>query len=574
MDAKHLDSNPRGSINNIAELNFEPKLSYLFELFKTSNVNSNSLQAEYSTVSLPDKTKYNVEIKKAGQRENNIYSIELKSNLHRGSVEQDEDEFKNAMDTNNQFYIAANNNGTVVYCTDIVKRSFQNRIKNLTGKKLADVLNKYLPPVENEKLKAAIFDGRIWQSEIHIKDGKEKLFSLKLLPVFDEEKRVKKFIVLGNDIIHHLKDRTTYERVVRLTKAVIDNIPGLVAVFRERDDTIILGEANEKFIETFQLRRRSDINRDINTIFQTDFLKHLRKVIDAAFVKRSAYFEYTHGGNNTLHYGAKIVCLNDVLDDNRFYILNMRDMTNILEYEKQLKTSFEKETYLSKLKTSFLLNMALEIRTPYNSIMAYSDLIDQFIKEGDYDSVKELLDSTKDILKKVFKLFNNVTEVAQIESGDVHLKYDIVNCNEVVRIAYVKMKDEVSQKKLDFELDLFYENLVIKADWAKIEHILMLLLDNSIKYSSKGKIILGTEKKDDSVVISILDTGKGISEEELAQITEAFNVQEAEVGNLQGAGLGLTIVYNYTKLMGGSFNIQSKSKKGTKITLSFPLFEE
>jgi len=65
-----------------------------------------------------------------------------------------------------------------------------------------------------------------------------------------------------------------------------------------------------------------------------------------------------------------------------------------------------------------------------------------------------------------------------------------------------------------------------------------------------------------------------MSEEELVQITEAFSVQEETAGSLQGAGLGLTIVYNYTKLMGGSFNIQSKSKKGTHITLSFPLFEE
>jgi len=177
-------------------------------------------------------------------------------------------------------------------------------------------------------------------------------------------------------------------------------------------------------------------------------------------------------------------------------------------------------------------------------------------------------------LRRVFKLFNNVTEVAQIESGDVHLKYDILNCNEVVRIAYVKMKEEVLGKNLDFEVEFNPEKLIIKADWAKIELAIILLLDNSIKYSSSGKITLAASKKNDFAEITILDTGKGISEEDLIHLTEAFNVEEDETGRLHGAGLGLTIAYNYTVLMGGRFNIQSKSKKGTKITLSFPLIEE
>jgi len=252
----------------------------------------------------------------------------------------------------------------------------------------------------------------------------------------------------------------------------------------------------------------------------------------------------------------------------------MRDITDLLKYEKQLKQSYNQETYLNKLKTSFLVNMAIEIRTPYNSLIAYSNLIDEYLKEEDFDSVRELLNSTKNLLKRVSNLFDNVTEVAQIEAGDVSLRKVSLNCNEVIRLAYYKIKEEVEQKKLDFELVLSPEKLIINADWVKIERVIYLLLDNALKYSSKGKILLEIQKKNNYANIIILDTGKGMSEEELNQLLEPFNIQEDDVGIAEGAGLGLTIASNYTKLMGGRFNIESKKGKGTKITLSFPLIEE
>ncbi len=252
----------------------------------------------------------------------------------------------------------------------------------------------------------------------------------------------------------------------------------------------------------------------------------------------------------------------------------MRDITDLLKYEKQLKQSYKQETYLNKLKTSFLVNMAIEIRTPYNSLIAYSNLIDEYLKEEDYDSVIELINSTKDVLKRVSNLFDNVTEVARIEAGDVILRKVRLDCNEVIRLAYYKIKEEVEQKKLDFELKLSPEKLIINADWVKIERVIYLLLDNALKYSSKGKILLEIQKKNTYANIIILDTGKGMSEEELNQLLEPFNIQEDDVGIAEGAGLGLTIASNYTKLMGGRFNIESKKGKGTKITLSFPLIEE
>ena len=419
-----------------------------------------------------------------------------------------------------------------------------------------------------------MFNGTGWQADIRTMNKSENYLRLKLIPVRDNSNQLKSFILFGVEITKLLKENFAYKKVGRLTKAIIDNIPGLFAILREKDGKIILGEANVNFVKTFKLQKHIVLNQDIKTIFTSEFLGLLLGTIRKVKAKRTAYFEYTMGRKNIIYYGGKIIHLSELKESGDFYIITMRDITDILKYEKQLKKNYNQENYLNKLKASFLMNMAIEIRTPYNSIMAYSDLIDEYLDEEDYTSVKELLNSTKNVLKRVSSLFDNVTILSQVESGDVRIKKVTLDCNEVVRLAFYKIKQDVEQKNLEFEMNLFPEELVIEADWVKIERVIFLLLDNAIKYSSKGKITLETKKENKCAHIIILDTGKGISEQELNKLLEPFNIQEDDVGISEGAGLGLTIASSYTKLMGGKFNIESKRGKGTKITLSFPLVKE
>jgi len=88
-----------------------------------------------------------------------------------------------------------------------------------------------------------------------------------------------------------------------------------------------------------------------------------------------------------------------------------------------------------------------------------------------------------------------------------------------------------------------------------------LLLGNGLKYSSKGRVLLEVQKDNNFAYIIILVTGKGMLEEELNQLLEPLNIQEEDDGIAEGTGLGLTIASNYTKLIGGIFNIESKKEK-------------
>ncbi|MCH7962672.1 MAG: PAS domain-containing sensor histidine kinase [Bacteroidetes bacterium] len=573
-NTESININASKSAKNIEGLKFSPLLSDLLKLFQSSPKHNPAIQSSYKVTDLSTNNKLNVVLKPIVKGNNPLYSIELFPILSEGGVRINIDEVLNSINQNQLFLIIADGSGTILFFTETANNYLHNNFETLRGKKLSDIGDKYLASNYNKKFRASLFDGKYWQQDIKITTDRENYLRLILIPIRDDNNRIKSFILFGSDITKLMRENIASKKVGKLAEAVMDNIPGLIAILREKGDIIVLGDANSNFIRAFGLQKRTALNQDINSIFNSDFLNLLHKLIITSTVKRTAYFEYTISRKKSVHYGGKVICKSKLLGEENYYIVNMRDITDLLKYEKQLKQSYKQETYLNKLKTSFLVNMAIEIRTPYNSLIAYSNLIDEYLKEEDYDSVIELINSTKDVLKRVSNLFDNVTEVARIEAGDVILRKVRLDCNEVIRLAYYKIKEEVEQKKLDFELKLSPEKLIINADWVKIERVIYLLLDNALKYSSKGKILLEIQKKNTYANIIILDTGKGMSEEELNQLLEPFNIQEDDVGIAEGAGLGLTIASNYTKLMGGRFNIESKKGKGTKITLSFPLIEE
>ena len=107
----------------------------------------------------------------------------------------------------------------------------------------------------------------------------------------------------------------------------------------------------------------------------------------------------------------------------------------------------------------------------------------------------------------------------------------------------------------------------------KLEKVIHSLVDNAIKYTRNGEVVLLSRIIGKKAEVIVSDSGEGINKSQIKRILEPF-AQEEVIGysrNYEGAGLGLTLAYKLTKLMGGEFHIQSEKKIGTKVTLVFPL---
>ena len=98
------------------------------------------------------------------------------------------------------------------------------------------------------------------------------------------------------------------------------------------------------------------------------------------------------------------------------------------------KASKEKAEKSDKLKSTFLSQMSHEIRTPYNAILGYSEIIDDCLQVGEFDTLKEISNFVKEVLDRVLNLFTNIVEVSQIESGDVQVNHDTLDyCTFLLR---------------------------------------------------------------------------------------------------------------------------------------------
>jgi signal transduction histidine kinase len=169
-------------------------------------------------------------------------------------------------------------------------------------------------------------------------------------------------------------------------------------------------------------------------------------------------------------------------------------------------------------------------------------------------------------------LFTNIIEVSQIEANEIEFDRVDLNCNQILRNVYHRVLPETEKKKLDFILDLTEEDCIIEIDWVKLEKVVSSIVDNAVKYTAEGHVYIGSRIKDDSVILSISDTGVGIEKMHVERLLKPFTQEvEGYTRPYEGAGLGLTIAYKLSELMGGKFEIESEKNKGTKISITFPL---
>ncbi len=355
-------------------------------------------------------------------------------------------------------------------------------------------------------------------------------------------------------------------------RSIINNISDLLLILKRKNGLLLFENANDNFCKAFSINKSESNKKEINAVLEgkllEEIIEHIKKFDHPS--AHSIKFQYNSDGFR--HYSVKISYIDDKLEDERIYIVSLQDISDQYLYQEQLKKAYDKETNLNKLKTSFLENMSHEIRTPLNAILGYSEIIDESVKMSDFDTVSELTSSVKDVLHRVVNLFGNIVEVFQIDSGEAQLEREYFDCNAVLKAVCNKKIKEADNKGLDFNMLIDHTPLYIVADPSKLDKVIFSLVDNSIKYTDSGEILVASKLVGNEINLIIADTGKGIKEHELNRMLEPFTQEEeGYFRNYEGAGLGLTVAYKLTNLMGGKFDIKSKEKKGTKITITFPV---
>ncbi|WP_458459804.1 response regulator [Pseudobutyrivibrio sp.] len=227
----------------------------------------------------------------------------------------------------------------------------------------------------------------------------------------------------------------------------------------------------------------------------------------------------------------------------------------------------------NKAKSTFLANMSHEIRTPINAILGMDEMI---IRESNDEQIVEYATSIKQAGKSLLVQVNGILDYSKLEDGHMEIfevEYDLATMiSGFVSSASTRAK----AKGLNFKVDID-ENLPITllGDDVRVSQIVANLLTNAVKYTEAGEVDfsmreVGRNESSIDIEIKVKDTGIGIREEDLKNLSVSFKrIDEEHNRNIEGTGLGIPIVIQLLKLMGSELVVESKYQVGS--TFSFVL---
>ncbi len=218
----------------------------------------------------------------------------------------------------------------------------------------------------------------------------------------------------------------------------------------------------------------------------------------------------------------------------------------------------------------FVQNVSHELRTPLTIIQAKQELLLQ-------EPNKKIIDKTEEIAltlnetKRLSKLVQDLLILSRADSSKTNLQKENINIDEYIKEIITPYKEIAEMQEKEITLDLNYK-MDINVDANKIYQLMIILLDNAIKYTEeKDKIEIKTYNKDNKCIIEVKDTGIGVSEEGLKRIFERFYREDrARSRESGGTGLGLSIANVIVTAHGGTIKASHNTPKGTIFTVKLP----
>ncbi|MDY7008311.1 MAG: ATP-binding protein [Cyanobacteriota bacterium] len=262
----------------------------------------------------------------------------------------------------------------------------------------------------------------------------------------------------------------------------------------------------------------------------------------------------------------------------------------VAKYTEQLQEAKLKAEAANRSKSAFLATMSHELRTPLNAIIGYSEILYEEAEDAGYQDFMLDLDRIKIAGKHLLEMISDILDISKIEAGQVTLYLESIEVEKLVQDVVGTAKNLTEKNRNTFKLVLG-ENLgTMYADMPKVRQVLINLLGNAAKFTQDGLITLSVERVNKKkaknsksqnlqsfnssngyIVFRVIDTGIGMTEEQLKHIFQPFTQADASTTRRYGGtGLGLAICQRLCERMGARIYVKSKSEKGSTFTVWFP----
>ncbi len=267
--------------------------------------------------------------------------------------------------------------------------------------------------------------------------------------------------------------------------------------------------------------------------------------------------------------GSEIIIVENIFgefDDNGELIKIFGFIFDITDYEAALL----KAERINKLKDQFLTNISHEVRTPLVSILGFLEIIERRFKNELGVKDREYFEVIRNSSNRLTKTVNEILDISQIQAGFIHTKPQVTRIATSIEWVYNECSPLAKEKNLDFSFTNKAGDATAYIDEPTILKALTNLVDNAINFTNSGEVSLVLEEIEQYYILTIKDTGIGMSPEYLSGLFDTFSQESSGYAKrYQGLGLGLSIAKRYLDINDVTIDVESEKGTGTTIYLRF-----
>ncbi len=466
-------------------------------------------------------------------------------------LQESENKYRTLLENLPQKIFLKDRNSAYVSCNDNLARDFKIKAEEIAGKTDYD----FLPEELANKYRAD--DERIMKSEkaedieeSYLLDGEEVIVHTVKTPVKDEHGNVTGVLGIFWDITEL---KRAEEKIKELAKFPSENPNPIVKI--SKDYTILYAnDAGAPLLETWGCEEGQRLPQPHS--------KLVEKVLSS---------------------GKAITCELESTSDQVFsvtlapvvkagyvnvYGLDITELRLSKEYLKQVREQAE-------VKAQFVSTVSHELRTPLTTMKEGVNIVLDGITGEINNKQRHFLDIIRRNIDRLARFINDVLDFQKFEAGKMEVDMRSNNMNEVVEEVIETMSCPANEKGLDLIAKLDETMPAVNFDRDRIIQVLINLVDNALKFTDSGNITIATAKADDTVRISVHDTGPGIKKENLPRLFHEFEqLSDTNERKTGGSGLGLAISRRIIEKHNGKIWAESDSGKGTTFYFELPVQEK
>lgn len=267
------------------------------------------------------------------------------------------------------------------------------------------------------------------------------------------------------------------------------------------------------------------------------------------------------------------VTITPISIDGGGFVKVTRDLTERRRYEIELEEARDQAVAANKLKSQFVANVTHELRTPLTSLVGLSELLSagEITEEESKETAKTMFESSRALLY----MLNDLLDFAKLEAGKTSIDIAPFSIKKLIHDVVELLRNKSDRKGLTLKFNITKDvPELLQGDAMRVRQVLINLVDNAIKFTESGAVEVNAEPKNEFVLVSVTDTGIGISPQKQALLFQPFTQVHGVNPKYTGTGLGLSIAEQYINLMGGKMGVASKEGLGSTFWFVLPVSTE